>query len=62
MKRKYIYWKDGEYYLGYLEDYPDYLTQGLTLEELKENLKDIFQDLESGSIPAVRKTGELEIA
>ena len=50
MKRKYIYWKDGEYYLGYLEDYPDYLTQGLTLDELKENLKDIFQDLESGSI------------
>jgi predicted RNase H-like HicB family nuclease len=62
MKRKYIFWKDGNEWLGYLEEYPDYMTQGKTLEELKENLKDIFFDLESGKIPAIRKTGELEIA
>ena len=62
MKRKYIFWKDGNEWLGYLEEYPDYMTQGKTLDELKENLKDIFFDLESGKIPAIRKTGELEIA
>jgi predicted RNase H-like HicB family nuclease len=28
-------------WLGYLKEYPDYMTQGETLEELKENLKDI---------------------
>ncbi len=50
MKRKYIYWKDGNEWLGYLEDYPDYMTQGITLAELKENLKDIFFDLESGAV------------
>lgn len=61
MKLKYIYWKDGNEYLGYLERYPDYMTQGSTLDELIENLKDIFIDLESGEIPAVRKSGELEI-
>ena len=38
--KKYVYWQDGEMWLGYLEEYPDYMTQGESLEELKENLKD----------------------
>jgi len=62
MKLKYIYWKDDDYWLGYPEEYPDYMTQGESLEELKENLKDLYKELESGNIPSVRKAGELEIA
>jgi predicted RNase H-like HicB family nuclease len=63
MKRKnYVYWQDGDMWLGYLEEYPDYQTQGKSLEELKENLKDIYQELTSGSIPCVRKVAELEVA
>jgi hypothetical protein len=62
MKIKYRYWQEGDFWLGHIEDYPDYMTQGETLEELKENLKDIYRDLKSGKIPAIRKTGELEIA
>jgi predicted RNase H-like HicB family nuclease len=31
--------------LGYLQEFPDYLTQGETLEELKEHLKDLYQDI-----------------
>ncbi len=27
---------------GYLEGYPDYWTQGETIEELEENLRDIY--------------------
>ena len=61
-KKKYVYWEDGEMWLGYLEEYPDYLTLGETLEELKENLKDIYYDLESGKIPYVRRVDELEVA
>jgi predicted RNase H-like HicB family nuclease len=38
------------------------MTQGKSLDELKENLKDIYDDLTSGSIPYVRKVAELEIA
>ena len=49
-------------WIGYLEEYPDYKTQGETLEELKENLKDVYQELISGTIPYVRKVDELEIA
>jgi predicted RNase H-like HicB family nuclease len=62
MKIKYIYWKDGDFWLGYLEDYPDYLTQGSTLEDLQIHLKDLFKDLNSGHIPFIRKKGELEVA
>ncbi|MCD4735135.1 MAG: type II toxin-antitoxin system HicB family antitoxin [Bacteroidales bacterium] len=62
MKLKFIYWKDDNYWLGYLEEYPDYMTQGESFEELKENLKDIYIELESGTIPSIRKTDELEIA
>jgi predicted RNase H-like HicB family nuclease len=38
---RYVYWQDNDMWLGYLEDYPDYRTQGESLEELQENLKDI---------------------
>ncbi|MBW2097353.1 MAG: hypothetical protein JRG77_00815 [Deltaproteobacteria bacterium] len=42
--------KDDDMWLGYLDEYPDYMTQGKTLEELKENLIDIFNELNSGII------------
>jgi len=59
---KYIYWQDEGMWLGYLEEYPDYWTQGETIEELQENLRDIYQELTSGNIPHVRKVAELEMA
>ncbi|AUB84815.1 type II toxin-antitoxin system HicB family antitoxin [Candidatus Thiodictyon syntrophicum] len=59
---KYRYWQDEDMWLGYLEDYPDYMTQGETLEELQDNLRDIYHELTSGAIPAVRHVGELLVA
>jgi len=59
---KFFYWQESDFWLGYIEDYPDYITQGETLNVLKENLRDIYHDLQGGEIPAVRKSGELEIA
>ncbi len=61
-KKKYIYWKDEDMWLGYLEEYPDYMTQGKTIEELEDNLKDIYNELNSGAIPCVRKVAELEVS
>ncbi|MEW6481821.1 MAG: type II toxin-antitoxin system HicB family antitoxin [bacterium] len=61
-KVRFTYWQDEDMWLGYLEDYPDYMTQGETLEELEENLKDIYKEVTSGSIPCVRKMAELEVA
>ena len=60
--KEFVYWQDDDMWLGYLKEYPDYWTQGQSLEELKENLKDVFIDLVSGTIPNIRRTGELKIA
>ena len=46
-------------WLGYLEEYPDYMTQGESIEELEANLKDIYKELTSGNIPCIRKAAEL---
>jgi predicted RNase H-like HicB family nuclease len=59
---RYVHWRDGEMWMGYLEDYPDYMTQGETLEELQENLKDLYEEFTSGNIPGIRKVSELRIA
>ena len=59
---QFVYWQDGDFWLGYLQDYPDYMTQGETLEELKENLRDIHRDITGGHIPEVRRVDELEVA
>jgi predicted RNase H-like HicB family nuclease len=48
-------------WIGWLEEYPDYRSQGKTLDELKESLKDIYQDLTSVKIPHVRRYGELKV-
>ena len=58
---KYVSWQDENIWLGYLEQYPDYMTQGKTKKELKDNLKDIYNELNSGNIPCVRKVAELEV-
>jgi predicted RNase H-like HicB family nuclease len=59
---KYIHWQDEDMWLGYLEEYPDYWTQGETREELEENLRDIYRELTSGRIPCVRRVAQLEVA
>jgi len=59
---KFIYWQDGEWWLGYLEEFPDYKTQGESFEDLKVHLLDLYRDLTSGEIPFVRRVGELVVA
>jgi predicted RNase H-like HicB family nuclease len=58
---KFTFWKDDNYYLGFLNDYPDYQTQGMSKEELVSNLKDLLADLESGEVPYIRKVEELVV-
>ena len=59
---RYIYWQDGDMWLGYLEEYPDYLTQGTSLADLEEHLRDLHKDLTGGVIPCVRKVAQLQVA
>jgi len=56
---RYVHWQDGEMWLGFFEEFPDYLTQGETNEELEENLRDLYRDLTSGEISGIRRIAEL---
>ncbi len=48
-------------WLGYFEEFPDYLTQGQTLEELQENLRDLYRDLSGDQIPGIRRVSDLSL-
>jgi predicted RNase H-like HicB family nuclease len=60
-KKRFIYYREDDMWIGYLEEFPDYRSQGETLDELKENLKEIYQELNSGRVQNVRQVGELII-
>lgn len=51
---RYVHWQDGDMWLGYLEDFPDYLTQGESLIDLEEHLEDLFRDLAGGGMTEQR--------
>jgi predicted RNase H-like HicB family nuclease len=47
-KTKFVYYQEDDFWIGWLEEYPDYRTQGKSLAELEEHLKDIYDDLTGG--------------
>jgi len=51
MKIKIIYSQENSWYVGHLQEYPDYESQGITLDELKKNLLDIYSDIKNGLVP-----------
>jgi hypothetical protein len=63
MAMGFTYWQDNGMWLGYLDEFPDYMTQGTSLEDLKEHLLDIHREITSGKIPVVpRQHATLEVA
>lgn len=58
---KYTFWQDENFYIGFLNEYPDYETQGNSKEELLENLKSLLVDIESGEVPYIRKVEEMAV-
>jgi len=51
---KFVHWQDGDAFLGYLQDYPDYWTQGESLDDLKAHLVELHRDIASGELPGIR--------
>lgn len=58
---RYVYWQEGDFWLGYFEAYPDYMTQGESLEDLQKQLRDLRRDLGSGEIHGLRRVAELVV-
>jgi hypothetical protein len=55
------YWQESNgCYRGFLSQYPQYETQGLTKDELLENLEDLLAETETGQIRTVRCLEKLE--
>lgn len=48
-------------WLGYFEEFPDYLTQGESPEQLQSNLRDLYTDLTSGELAGIRRVAELTL-
>jgi hypothetical protein len=57
----YVCWQEDGAWLGCLAEYPDYMTQGESLTELREHLKDIRIDITRGHVPGVRRLAELRV-
>ena len=47
-----IYWKSEKFWLGKLKEYPEIMTQGETLEELEENLRDAYHEMILEDVPS----------
>ena len=58
-KLKMIYWKSEKFWIGKLIEYPDIMTQGETLEELEENMKDAYILMTMDDVPADHKIKDL---
>lgn len=45
--KRYVYWQEDRFWLGYFEEFPDYMTQGESLDDLKEHLRDLHEEIVS---------------
>lgn len=61
-KIRFVYWEDDGAWLGYLEEYPDYMTQGESLEDLMEHLRDLYADFQSGELQGIRRVAEMVVS
>jgi predicted RNase H-like HicB family nuclease len=46
-----IYWKSDKFWLGRLVEHPDIMTQGRTLKELEENMRDAYRLMVLEDVP-----------
>ena len=46
-----VYKKKKHWFIGHIQEYPDYESQGRTLDELKGNLIEIYNDINEGLVP-----------
>ena len=58
---KMIYWKGETFWLGKLLQHPEIMTQGETIDELKENIKDAYRAMVLDDVPGDHQTMEISI-
>ncbi len=58
---KMIYWKGEKFWLGKLLEHPEIMTQGETVEELEENIKDAYYFMVLDDVPDDHQIKEISI-
>lgn len=60
-KMKMVYWKGTKFWVGKLLEHPEIMSQGKTLAELEENLKDAYMLMALDEVPEDHKVKELDL-
>ena len=56
-----IYWKGDRFWLGKLLEHPEIMTQGETIEELEENIKDAYLLMAMDDVPEKYEMKEIAL-
>ena len=54
-----IYWKGEKFWVGKLLEHPEIMTQGETLEELEENMREAYSMMALEDVPPDHQIKEL---
>ena len=56
-----VYWKTDQFWLGKLLEHPEIMTQGESLEELEENIKDAYLLMAMEEVPSGYQIKEIRL-
>jgi hypothetical protein len=62
MKISYTYTQEEKFLVGYLDDYPEYPTQGTDIKDLEAGLLEIYNWIQDGTLEVKEHKGVLEVA
>ncbi len=60
-KIKIVYWKGEKFWLVKILEHPEIMSQGETVEELEENLKDAYKLMLMDDVPLDYKLKEISV-
>ncbi|MBM3699329.1 MAG: type II toxin-antitoxin system HicB family antitoxin [Actinobacteria bacterium] len=60
-KIKIVYWKGEKFWLGKILEHPEIMSQGETIEELEENLKDAYRLMLMDDVPSDYQLKEISV-
>ena len=60
-KIKMVYWKGEKFWLGKILEHPEIMSQGETIEELEENLKDAYKLMLLDDVPLNYQLKEISV-
>ncbi len=58
---KMVYWKSDRFWVGKLLEYPEIMSQGESLEELEENLRDAYRSMVMEDVPEKYQVKEIVV-